>query len=175
VGSQVSLDGTSVDDFNAVNALVSIASTGSVGLVVHAFVNGGQRGYYLSALGTLQSDRASETVAPTSLALLAAADSEQTWTLVPIGTGERIEVNRGEDGYFDRDEIDAGTDPANPRSCPVCCRADLSGDGELDFLDASAFIELFLAADPRVDFNGDGHIDFIDVSGFLVEFNAGCP
>jgi hypothetical protein len=43
---------------------------------------------------------------------------ELTFTCVPPGSGERIGVDRDEDGFYDRDELDAGTDPANPDSFP---------------------------------------------------------
>jgi hypothetical protein len=41
-----------------------------------------------------------------------------TYTCVPPGSGERIGVDRDDDGVYDGDEVDAGTDPANPLSFP---------------------------------------------------------
>jgi hypothetical protein len=38
---------------------------------------------------------------------------------VPAGTGHRIGIDRDGDGYFDQDELDAGSDPANPLSTPL--------------------------------------------------------
>ncbi len=58
---------------------------------------------------------------------------------------------------------------------PETCPADLTGDGELDFFDVSAFLSAFNANDPAADFTGDGNFDFFDVSAFLSAFNAGCP
>ncbi len=55
------------------------------------------------------------------------------------------------------------------------CPADLTGDGNLDFFDISAFLNAFSAQDPAADFTGDGNFDFFDVSAFLNAFNAGCP
>ncbi len=55
------------------------------------------------------------------------------------------------------------------------CRADLNGDGVLNFFDVSAFLTAFNATDPSADFNNDGMFNFFDVSAFLAEFNAGCP
>ena len=62
--------------------------------------------------------------------------------------------------------IDEGT--------PVCL-ADLTGDGELNFFDVSAFLSAFASNDPVADFTGDGLFNFFDVSAFLTAFSAGCP
>lgn len=59
--------------------------------------------------------------------------------------------------------------------CNRTCSADLSGDGQLDFFDVSAFLNAFNANDPIADFTGDGNWDFFDVSAFLSAFNQGCP
>jgi hypothetical protein len=55
------------------------------------------------------------------------------------------------------------------------CPADLTGDGNLDFFDVSAFLAAYNAQDIAADFNGDGMFNFFDVSAFLNAFNAGCP
>lgn len=55
------------------------------------------------------------------------------------------------------------------------CVADLTGDGEVDFLDISAFLTGFGGLDPIADLNGDGEFDFLDISAFLDAFAAGCP
>ena len=41
-----------------------------------------------------------------------------TITAVPPGSGQRIGVDRDLDGFLDRDEIDAGSNPADPLSKP---------------------------------------------------------
>src|SRR5262249_4570653 len=41
------------------------------------------------------------------------AGQELTYTCVPPGSGIRMGIDRDEDGLFDRDELDAGTDPAH--------------------------------------------------------------
>jgi len=38
---------------------------------------------------------------------------------VPVGSGDRMGIDRDEDGYFDRDELDAGSNPADPLSIPM--------------------------------------------------------
>ena len=44
--------------------------------------------------------------------------NELTYTCAPPGSGERMGVDRDEDGFFDQDEEDAGSDPADPGSVP---------------------------------------------------------
>jgi hypothetical protein len=78
--------------------------------------------------GTFQSDRAAEVVTAEALQAAAAMASELTYTLVPKGTERRIGIDEDEDGFFDRDERDAGTDPADPISRPAINRAPLAVD-----------------------------------------------
>ena len=58
---------------------------------------------------------------------------------------------------------------------PAACPADLTGDGELNFFDVSAFLSAFSSMDPAADFTNDGMFNFFDVSAFLSAFTAGCP
>jgi hypothetical protein len=55
------------------------------------------------------------------------------------------------------------------------CRADLTGDGMLNFFDVSAFINAYNAMDPIADFTDDGAFNFFDVSAFISLFSQGCP
>ena len=73
-----------------------------------------------SASGTFQSDRASEPPLTDAQLRAQAADAgqERTYLCVPPGSGVRVGIDRDEDGFFDRDEIDAGSDPADPSSTP---------------------------------------------------------
>ncbi len=58
---------------------------------------------------------------------------------------------------------------------------DGSPDGQLNFLDVSAFLAAFAQQDPAADFAGnpdgspDGLFNFADISSYLAEFSAGCP
>jgi hypothetical protein len=74
------------------------------------------------------------------------------------------------DGDVDTDDLNAW-DAANGDNCP----ADLTGDGELNFFDVSAFLAAYNAMDPAADFSGDGEFNFFDVSAFISAYNAGCP
>ncbi|MDF1870210.1 MAG: GC-type dockerin domain-anchored protein, partial [Phycisphaerales bacterium] len=57
----------------------------------------------------------------------------------------------------------------------IACPVDCTGDGVLNFLDISAFLNEFSLHDPRVDLNNDGSWNFLDVSQFLSLYAAGCP
>ena len=41
-----------------------------------------------------------------------------TFTCAPLLSGTRMGLDRDEDGFYDTDEIDAGSDPADPFSVP---------------------------------------------------------
>lgn len=58
---------------------------------------------------------------------------------------------------------------------PDDCLADLTGEGELDFLDISAFLGGYNNQDLISDLNGDGEFDFLDISVFLGSYSEGCP
>ncbi len=59
--------------------------------------------------------------------------------------------------------------------CVNPCPADMTGDGELNFFDISAFLVAFGAQDPATDFTNDGEFNFFDISAFLEAFAQGCP
>jgi len=59
--------------------------------------------------------------------------------------------------------------------CALPCPADISGDGNLDFFDVSAFLSAFSKMNAQADFNNDGVFNFFDVSAFLSAFAVGCP
>jgi DNA-binding beta-propeller fold protein YncE len=89
-------------------------------LVVKGRESGLPRGWFFEWMnGYFQSDRLAETETPAQLLALAAPGSEQTYMLVPAGSGERIGIDRDADGYFDQDELDAGFNPADPLSIPT--------------------------------------------------------
>jgi DNA-binding beta-propeller fold protein YncE len=104
------------------NTMLDLASNpvSRLDLVVKGRENGLPRGWFFEwADGYFQSDRLAETETPSQLLALAAPGREQTYTLVPAGSGERIGIDRDADGYFDQDELDAGCNPANPLSVPT--------------------------------------------------------
>ncbi len=119
VGQQVTLDGT--------NALVAgprldlmtqRQDAGECEVVVKGTIDGVARGGYRLSDGTFQMDRAGDVRADADLRALAASGQELTYTCVPPGSGERMGVDRDEDGVLDRDELDVGSDPANAARVP---------------------------------------------------------
>ena len=55
------------------------------------------------------------------------------------------------------------------------CLADLNDDGELDFLDISAFLSAYTNMQTGADLNSDGAFDFLDISAFISSYSSGCP
>ena len=124
VGQQVSATSTTFADPTVtarVNLLIARADAGDCDLVVKGVRAGQARGWlYRPASGQFQSDRASEPLlSEASLrAQAGTVGQELTYTAVTAGSGTRIGIDRDEDGFFDRTELDAGSDPADPASIP---------------------------------------------------------
>ncbi len=57
----------------------------------------------------------------------------------------------------------------------IDCAPDLTGEGDLNFLDVSAFLSAFANQEPIADFAPDNNFNFLDVSAFLEQFASGCP
>ena len=123
VGQQITLSNTnSAVAGLRITLLVQRAAANECDVIVKGTVGGVQRGWYLAAGGsTFRSDRASEPLlSDASLrALAATAGQELTYTAVPLGNGQRAGIDRDEDSFFDRTEIDAGSNPADPNSTPA--------------------------------------------------------
>jgi len=106
------------------NANFPLAGVGTVkecDLVVKGIVAGELRGALFNpSSGLFETDRAAESgLTDAQLrALAATAGQDLTYTCAPPGTGVRMALDRDEDGFFDRDELDAGSDPADPNSIP---------------------------------------------------------
>jgi hypothetical protein len=108
VGRQLTLSSAwpSAEQRARVDAFLTLAVSGKVGLVVKGRQGGQARGYTYVGGGDFQSDRASQRVSAAVLRMLAGPGSELTWTVVPKGTEWRIGVDQDEDGVLDRDERD---------------------------------------------------------------------
>ncbi len=184
VGRQITFNGANNNDPNAValyNDMLQLADANAVRLVAKGARGGESRGWvYRNAAQNWQSDRAAESVSINDLRLGAAPGEEITVTVVYRNAGNRIGVDRDEDGFFDRDELDACSDPANQDVTPLTVdrRGDLNCDCALDAFDIEPFIVALL--DPAgyallypncdrnfADINEDGAVDAFDVEPFV--------
>ena len=98
------------------DAMLALAQspTSRVEVVAHGMKDGVARGWCHHGTNNLfQSDRRLEAAAPDELLALAASGNELTFTVVARGTGVRLGLDRDCDGVFNRDEMDAGTNPAD--------------------------------------------------------------
>jgi YVTN family beta-propeller protein len=188
VGQQITLDQTSTafarDRFALLRAR---AGAGDCDLVLHGIVEGVQRGYVRQSSGLFQSDRQGETATEAALlASVSAGEAVLTATAVPPGSGTRIGIDRDEDGALDRDELDLGSDPADPSSLPDperrprFPRGDCAPGSGLNITDAVRSLDyLFRGAPAPVcleacDSNGDLTLDISDpVHVLLFLFSGG--
>ena len=101
-----------------IDLLIARAAAGECDLVVKGARRRGSAAGCARPAGRSTSDRAAEPPLERRGAARARrhAGQELTYTCVPPGSGQRIGVDRDDDGVFDRDERDAGTDPADPAS-----------------------------------------------------------
>lgn len=118
VGQQVTLNEATATSANArINLLLERAELDECDLIAISH----NRGYLYIGGGEFRSSLSSE--APVSDALLRASSilnkREVTYTCTPPGNGVRLALDRDEDGYYNNDELDANSDPADPASIPV--------------------------------------------------------
>ncbi len=121
VGQQVTLTSTNAGVVGPrIDLLIARAKAFDCDLTAKATIGGQQRGWYLKPFSwVFQGDRAEPPIFDATLrAFAAGAGQEITYTCVPPGSGIRVGVDRDEDGWFDRYELDHGSDPADPASFP---------------------------------------------------------
>ena len=91
-----------------------------VDLVAHGRVGGQPRGWKYQGGDQWKPDKAAlPNLTSAALRALGGAGSEVVVTGVPRGSGTRMGLDRDRDGFFDGDELDAGSDPGNPLSTPA--------------------------------------------------------
>jgi DNA-binding beta-propeller fold protein YncE/mono/diheme cytochrome c family protein len=121
VGQQVTLTALNAAAAGPrIDLLIAQAAAGACELTVKGVLAGLPRGWLRQAGGSFQSDRAGDATL-TDAQLRAQATTpgqERTYHCVPPGSGLRAGLDRDEDGFFDRDELDAGSDPADASSMP---------------------------------------------------------
>lgn len=101
-----------------INSMLTLADRQAVGVIVKGIHGGVQRGLVYAGNGQFQSDVSTQVFTLAQVLALAAAGSEETFTVVPRGTETRAGIDRDLDGGFDRDEIAACSDPTNAQSLP---------------------------------------------------------
>ncbi|MSR42170.1 MAG: hypothetical protein EXS10_09775 [Phycisphaerales bacterium] len=168
VGAQTTATGVA-NDTARINSFVTLATAGQVALIVKGAQNGAQRGWVFQS-GSFRSDRANEPLlSPAQLLALAAFGNELTYTLVPAGTQTRVGIDRDGDTYFDSDELLAGSDPADAKSIPGVCLADIAPtqhDGVVNAQDLAALLSQW-GSGGFADLNGDGTTDAADMAMLL--------
>jgi YVTN family beta-propeller protein len=101
-----------------IDQLLSFADAGKVGVIAKGLAGGLPRGWRYDGAGAWQSDRAAEDTTTAALKAGAGPGTEVTFTVVPKLSQTRLGIDRDLDGYLDRDELDAGSDPADPFVLP---------------------------------------------------------
>ncbi len=120
VGQQITLTASSSAAVAArAQLLRQRADAGECDLVAKSEVLGSEAGFVYVGSGCFKSDRrALPPVHEAALRLLAHSGKPVTYTCAPLGSGERMGVDRDGDGAWDGDERHAHTDPASPNSKP---------------------------------------------------------
>ena len=121
VGQQLTLLGGDPSSAHArVQTLVDVASSDRIGLIAKGRDEAGETRGWMYDGATFRSDRMSEPPRTLeSLEALASNDHEITFTGVLFGTERRLGIDHDLDGALDRDELDAGSDPALASSQPL--------------------------------------------------------
>jgi YVTN family beta-propeller protein len=185
VGEQITVDATnraSAGVISLLNTFQTLANANKIGFVAKGVQGGIVRGYRYAGGGVMQSDRAGETISVSNLRLAAAAGAEITFTAVPFGSQQRIGVDRDEDGWLDRDEVEACSDPANAASTPAnaAVDGDADHDGAVTLADYAA-LEACLAGPGggaggvcacEFDLDQDGDVDLRDAAVFQALFDV---
>lgn len=168
-----------------INNMIIQANANAVGLVVKGVQGAIARGYTYIGGNNFQSDRSAQTIGAAALLASASSGSELTYTVVPFGSQTRIGIDRDLDGFLDRDELDACSNPANAAITPVnVCNADLAppgGDGVVGVPDLLTVINAWGATGiPGVVLGdvapgcGDGTVGVPDLLGVINTWGP-CP
>jgi len=121
VGQQITLTASSsAAVVGRVELLRQRADAGDCDLVAKTESGDVEAGFWYVGSGLFKSDRrALPPITDAALRLLATHGVRPvTYTCVPRGSGERLGVDRDGDGFWDGDERDARSDPADPTSTP---------------------------------------------------------
>jgi len=117
VGQQITLTDTSGADVHAridlLRARAQITTPrGECDLIVQGVVDGIPRSAFMQPDGSYQTDRADETMTDGELRALVNQNSQTlTFTCVPPGSGTWMALDRDQDGVFNGDELNQGSNP----------------------------------------------------------------
>ncbi|MHC4946993.1 MAG: hypothetical protein ACYTG1_01845 [Planctomycetota bacterium] len=176
VGAQATVGGTGPDQTALRDQLVAVAAAGQVGLVVKGSDGGEARGFHFVSGNRFRADRPGEFWTTPELDAAADASNAFTYTLVPLGSELRIGIDRDEDGFLDREELDACADPADGQSFPgnIPCPEDATGgvagagDDQVDVSDLLLVLaEWGQGAGAKADVDCSGTVDVSDLLAVL--------
>jgi len=171
VGAQATVGGGASDPVRR-DTLRTIADGGQVGMVAKGVINDEARGFTYLGSNTFQSDRAVELLTTAGLDAAVVDGAIITYTLVPLGSQMRIGIDRDHDGVFDRDEIDACSNPADPFEVPGSdpCPPDIAGgDLNVNVTDLLALLAQWgqsgqSGAEADIDCSGDVNVtDLLEI------------
>ena len=115
VGRQVTLNSASSNALATAMIALADSPASGVNLMARGVQSDVRRSWlYERASGRFQSDRNGEDIATADLLALAAKGQELTLTVVLERCGRRLAIDRDEDGYHDRTEVELGLDPDDP-------------------------------------------------------------
>lgn len=118
MGQQVTLaEGASAAIYGRISLLMARADEGECDLVARSKSN---NGFLYMGNGNFRTNEAADLpLSSSALFNKAKGNTVITFTCTPPGSGQRIALDRDEDGVFDGDEIKAGSNPADPLSIPT--------------------------------------------------------
>ncbi|TFG95451.1 MAG: hypothetical protein E4H11_05040, partial [Myxococcales bacterium] len=151
------------------NLLVAQDDAGKCDLIAKGVLNAEPRGWRHVGAGNFQPDRVGDPVVSTAVlrGFGATTGQEITFTCVPLGAGDRLGIDRDDDGWLDADERDLGTPPDDP-ALPTACSdgVDNDSDGFTDVADPGCRDEYASSERPScndgIDNEGDGFTDMAD-------------
>lgn len=126
VGHSITYNGANNGDATLLaqfNSLLSVLNQGKIDLVVRGVFGGIPRTFRCVTVSPTQAscqpDRATESsIDAATLKSAASSGAELTFMAVPVGFGQRMGLDRDLDTFYDEDEIDAGSNPADSNSTP---------------------------------------------------------
>lgn len=135
VGRQVTID-SGAKDLTTINAMLALADAGQVDVIAKGTVAGFPRGWHYQGGGSFAPDSALDsTISTVSLLALAAPGAEMTFTVVALGLGNTLGIDRDEDSTLDFDEFVLEDNDGDGIPNGVETGADTDSDGIPNYLD----------------------------------------